>query len=1022
MKTSLRVFVCVLLAAAAAAPGFGQGRQTGSISGLVADEEGSPLPGAIVTLTGPALLGEAVFLTTGTGTFRFPSVPPGQDYQVRVEIPGFQPHLRTGLIVGVGRTTDVEVGMTVSTVTEQITVTAASPIVDVESSKLSVNYTSRFLASMPMNRDLYDIQNSIPGAVSEGVEYRRTSSILGGTVRSQLYALDGVPMNDPATNYSMANINVDVYEEIEFEVGAHPAEVGQTDSTYINIVTKSGGNVLSGGLTMYYTGEGLAENLFRSEQIRALNVNPPEKYTDYRDLSLNLGGPVVKDRIWFFLNGRRQVFGQANPLTPESRMARAGLSSPHYDLDHQEWLGFGKLTFQISNKIKYFGMLHYNHLYEPIYNNSFGSDAAFDYTRIWDHENTYTTTHQLNWILDQNTFLDIRGTYVWRFFPLHSRNEGEPTYYDNLEKVYWGTAGYNDEYIRKKILASASVTRFQDDILGAGHELKAGFEFEQSEYHRDWFRANPYYSYWADYKARNPYYYSTGSRQGRLRIRYCPPASGQWDVQDNIRRLSGFLQDSLTAGRLAVNLGLRLDHSYQYEPEQTRPELRYDYAPPMMNPVYADNPNALIEALDRQLAEQGYPISVWDPLTTPWKKVVQFTTLSPRVGIVYDIFGTGRTAVKVSFGRYYEPVWAAKYNGAQIFGAGSLDFRWNDLNRNSLMDLPPVDSYALSAFPEQDPAFNYYVADLKSPYMNELMAGIEHELVRDLKVGLQLVYKVNKNIVDDADMYNGYDPSLQDEDGPVWLPYTATDPGWDGKFGTADDGQLTVYGLREDRPVPTYHGINPPEAKREYWAAILSFDKRMTNRWQIKGSVLYGRFKGNVDPGYSATEGESTMFDNPNTLINAYGSVAFDRPFQLKIMGSYILPYDFVLSAYLQARSGSAWGRSFDRVYFPAGFGAQSTYAGSIRAEPDGSKWGPSYTNLDMRAEKEFTFGNLGRFSVYVDVFNVAGRSGVNLNENPFARLYSYASPPYQTLSSTYALITSIYGVRSFRLGARFQF
>lgn len=1026
MKHSLsRPLLFFLILLLAGGFGFAQ-RQTGAISGRVVDAERNPLPGATVTLSGPALMGTKDFVTAENGSFRFVALSPGRDFQLKVVIPGFQTVIRPGLIVSVGGTTEVDLVLEASAVSEEITVTAASPVVDVQATKTNVNYSAQFLASLPMNRDLYDIQNSIPGAISEGVEYRRMSSILGGTVRSQLYALDGVPLNDPATNYSMANINVDVYEEIEFEVGGHPAEVGQTDSTYVNIVTKSGGNKFSGGLVGYYTAKGLAEDLISKEQITALGVNPPEKYTDFKDLSLNFGGPIIKDKIWFFVNGRRLTFEQANPLTPENRMIALGIASDHYDMNHQEWMGFGKLTFQITPKIKYFGMLHYNHMYEPVYNNSFGNDADFSYTRIWDHENTYTTTHQFNWILDQNTFLDIRGTYVWRFFPLHSRNEGEYTYYDNQQKVYWGTAGYNDEYIRKKILASVSATRFQDDLLGASHEFKAGFEFEQSEYHRDWYRANPYYSYWANYLTRSPYYYSTSSRQGRLRIRICPDERGQWDVQDHVRRFSGYVQDSARAGRLVFNVGLRLDHSYQYEPPQSRPELRYDMGPELLNPIYADTPNILLEALIAQMAAdplQG--TSPWDALSlTQTKRVVEFTTLSPRLGVVYDVFGRGKTAVKASFGRYYEPVWSAKYNGGQIFGASSFDYRWNDLNANGLMDLPGTggDSYALSAYQEQDPTFNYYVENLKTPYTTEFSLGIDQEVAKEFRIGGQFLYKVNKNIVDDEDMYNGYDPDLTDGTGLVWLPYDATDPGWDGVFGNADDQTIRVYGLRSDRPVPTYHGVNPPEANRKYWAAIFTFDKRMSKRWQLKGSVLYGRFKGNCDPGYSATEGESTMFDNPNTLIYAYGSVAYDRPFQLKIMGTYVLPYDIIISAYIQARSGAGWGRTFDRVYFPTGFGAQSTYASSIRTEPDGSRWTPSYTNIDLRLEKEIALRNKLKISVYADVFNLAGRSGISINENPFARLFSAVATPYQTLSTTYKQITSVYGVRSFRLGARITF
>ncbi len=1025
----IKPLLFTVLALLLAVSGFAQ-RQTGTISGQVVDEEKNPLPGASVTLTGTAMMGSKDFVTTETGLFRFVALSPGSDYEVRVSMPGFTTMIRPGLIVSVGKTTDVEIVMEPSTVQEEITVTAASPTVDVQATKMNVNYSAQFPASIPMNRDLYDIQNSIPGAISEGIDYRRTSSILGGTVRSQLYALDGVPMNDPATFYSMANINVDVYEEIEFETGGHPAEVGQTDSTYVNIVTKSGGNRISGAATFYYTTKDFAEDLISLEDQQALNVNPPEKYTDYKDLSVNIGGPIVKDKVWFFLDGRRQTWDQAYPGTPENRMQAIGFTPDpetgiaiHYDLSHQEWMGFGKLTWQITKSLKYMGMLHYNHMYEPVYQNSVGTNDDYSSTWIWDHENTYTTTHQFNWVLNQNSFLDIRGTYIDRYFPLHSRNEGEYTYYDSAEQVYWGTHDYNDVYRRKKYLASAAMTYFADNLFNASHEFKGGIEFEQSEYHRDWYRANPYYSYWYDYAAGNPYYYSRTRNEGRLRIRMCPAEEGQWDVQDHVRRFSGYVQDSMTTGRLTLNLGLRLDFSYQYEPPQTRPGTLSNYIPPQADPTdpaFIANPNALIEAINQQFNDEDL-VSPYEALSTPYKRPVEFFTLSPRIGVVYDLRGDGRTALKASFGRYYEPVWSSKYNAAQIFGANSVSFRWTDENENGFMDLPPVDTYEPTSYPNQDPNYSFYVDNLKAPYMHEFMLGIEHELVKDFKIGLQGIYKVNKNIVEDSDINNGYDPTATDGVGLIWLPYTVTDYGMDGVLGTSDDKQLTVYGLREDRPVPSWYGFNPPEAKRTYWAAILTFEKRMTNKWQLKGSVLYSRFKGNADPGYSATEGQSGAFDDPNDMTYAYGSVAFDRPFQLKIMGSYILPYDFIVSAYFQARSGTGWGRTYDRVYFPDDAPTQASYT-YVRAEPDGTRWNPSYANLDLRIEKEFKFGKNYRFNLYADIFNVAGRSGYNINQNPYARLYFFDDPPEYRLSTTYSDITSIYGVRSFRLGARFSF
>lgn len=1001
-------------------------RQTGSIYGRVIDKEGNPLPGATVTISGPAMMGTNSYVTSEAGLFRFPSLLPGE-YEIKAEMPGFKTLIRKGIIVSVGRTTEVELELEVAKVEEEVTVVAASPVVDVQSTKISINYGTQFLTSIPMNRDLYDIQNTLPGAIADGADYRRTSSILGGTVRSQLYALDGVPMNDPATWYSMVNINVDVYEEIEFQVASLPAEVGQADSTYINIVTKSGGNKFSGGGVIYYTGDNFAQDLLTKEQIKALGVNPPEKYTDSRDFSLNLGGPVIKDRIWFFINGRRLTWDQAYAGTPETRMWRLGFTdSPHYDLRHEEWMGFAKLTFQVTKNLRYMGMLHYNHIYEPVYSNSVGVNYSFDATQIWDHENTYTTTHQFNWVLNQNTFLDIRGSYVWRYFPIRNRNEGQYMFYDNVEKVYWGTSDYNDIYHRIKIPITGSLTHFRDDFLGASHEIKAGAEFEQTEYHRDWFRANPYYSYWADWKTKNPYYYSTSGRRGRLRIRTCPPEEGMWDVQDNTRRFSAYVQDSLVAGRLAINLGLRFDYSYQYEPEQKRPQLRYKYGPYELNPAITD-PNALLEALraqwyaDPTLQSAGpFP---FDELTTPWKKVVEFKTLSPRIGFVYDLFGDGKTAFKISFSRYYEPVWSAKYNAAQIFGASSINYYWYDDNRNMLMDLPPTDRYVLTSYPNQDPNYNYYVKDLKCPYMNEVVTALEREIYKDFKLGLQFLWRENKNIVEDIDLNNGYDANAKDDKGPIWLPFTFTDPGWDGKWGTADDKQMTVYGLRADRPVPTWKGTNPPEAKRRYWAVILTFDKRMSNRWQLNGSVLYSSFKGNAAPTYGATEGESTMFDNPNTLINAYGATDFDRPLQIRIMGTYILPYDFIISAYLQYRSGSPWNRTIARVYFPADFAAQVQQAYvSVNAETPGTRRGAPYTMLDMRIEKSFKVGDLGKLGVYVDIFNLAGRNGVSVNQNPDPYLRFDKTPWAYEPSTVYGLITSCYGVRSFRLGMRFSF
>ncbi|MBA7661678.1 hypothetical protein ES703_69698 [subsurface metagenome] len=944
----------------------------------------------------------------------------------------------------------------ITAIEEEVTVTAESPTIDIQSSKMSVHYDTDFLLSIPHARDLYGITQSLPGSIEAepGREYTRMTSILGGTIRSTLYLLDGAIMNDPTTTYIAANVNVDIYEEIEIGIGSLPAEVGMTDTTVVNIVSKSGGNRFSGAVSAYYTGSSLAEDLWSEEQMEALNVVPPLKYSSYLDGSLSFGGPIIKDRLWFFLNGRRVSYEQDLPYTAHLKVQEIYDVNPDafhpndlkpYNLEHKDWLGFTKLTFQLTKNMKYMGMFHFNDVYEPIYSLRTGNNRAWGYTAIVDHEKVYTTSHHFNWILDQNTFLDIKGNYVNRHYPNMMRPETANNYtiYDRNQALYWGTTQYTDDYYRKRYGVSATITKFHDNLFGASHEFKAGVEWEDTIYARDRCRGyeqgdNPYRTYWRKFATQNKYYYSTSGKRGRLYIHPYSHLGGGMVGEDNTRRYSAFAQDSITTGKMAINVGLRFDHSWAYEPEQTRPELlHYKVGPEFLNPNLQYDPNILLRALNDQYhsdpAVEYNQLSPLDPYTFPYRKTIEFTTLSPRIGLIYDLFGDGKTAIKLSFSRYYEPIFSGKYNAPQLFG-GSMQWNWYDLNANGYMDLPrdatdsqyldPTgDRYTLRSYNNQDPDYVYY-QDVKAPYMHEFIVGIEHELMKDFRIGARFIYKVNKNITEDVDRNNGYDINAKDDQGrPIWLPYTVTDPGWDGDFNTTEDNQqLTVYGLAKYAPTPSWVGTTPEGLKRDYMAGVLTFDKRMSDRWQLRGSIIYSAYKGNADPGYSATEGENTLLDNPNTLINYYGRTRYDHPLQIKLLGTVMLPYDFIITAYFQHRSGSPWARTLSRVYFPDDHGAQSDYASDVLTEAIGTRRNPSITVLDMRMEKSFTFGEFGKLSLYADIFNIGARRTLSVERNPNADLNFFEDPREYELDSEYRRINSVSGVRSVRLGVRWSF
>jgi hypothetical protein len=396
--------------------------------------------------------------------------------------------------------------------------------------------------------------------------------------------------------------------------------------------------------------------------------------------------------------------------------------------------------------------------------------------------------------------------------------------------------------------------------------------------------------------------------------------------------------------------------------------------------------------------------------------MVHFSNFSPRIGLVYDLFGNGKTAAKLSFSRYYEPVWMYKYNYGNILQQAYLTIRWIDTNANKQFDLPPIDSYSVTGYPNQDVTYNYYPEDLKNMYTDEIIVGVDHELIANFKLGLSYIMKRNRNIVEDIDINNGYDTS-----NPNWIPYTFTDPGWDGQFGTSDDQEFTVYGLSASAPLKLLKSGNPEGAKRNYDAVAVTLEKRMANKWQLKGSLIYGSYKGNIGAGYDDTDGDTSAFDTPNWLINNYGPLYFDRPLQIKLIGTFILPYDFVVSFYASHMSGKPWNRTLDRVYFPSGLQLQQSYVG-INAEKPGSRRENSITNLDLRVSKDIRFGKYGHLSVYVDFFNVGMSKHIDINQNPGGYVYAYQTPPKYTISSVYKQITGVTGEFATRLGLKYSF
>jgi outer membrane receptor protein involved in Fe transport len=617
----------------------------------------------------------------------------------------------------------------------------------------------------------------------------------------------------------------------------------------------------------------------------------------------------------------------------------------------------------------------------------------------------------LTYIIDQNAFVEFRSGFVFKrlFAPsiADMRNDPLPQITDRATNQRWGAYGINELQDRYKWNYGLTLTKFLDNFLGADHEFKVGAEYGTWNTSFDRGRKMPHSVGW--FNGTPWYYHDTQPYVGRITLNQALPlGQGPRDLT-KCWRISAFIQDNVKLGkRLSLNLGLRYDHENASRPEEVRP----GYVDPNFNGLS----NILLPDF----------FATYEMVAPEIKNFFVLGRFQPRIGVVYDIFGNGRTAFKASFARYYDSILGHNLGNVHPFDK-SVTFYWYDLNRNGIIDLPPADSYTPVSVPRliTDPEEIKSLIDpnLKAPYVDEFIAGIQHELFRDFSLTAQFIYKENKSLQETLDLANPLD-------GDMWLPYTVTEPGDDGKFGTSDDRNLTVYALKKTAESPLLYRTNIDDLKRKYWAVEFNFFKRMSGNWQFSGTVTYSKQYGNIGSGYYDSQGGRGFYTDPNNLINMWGRGTWDRPLQIKLMGTVKLPYGFNVSTFYRYMSGApvAEGESsnptqYNRsmtVYFPKtvdGFAVKNASV-KVKAEPIGSKRNSPTSLLDLRVEKVFRvpFGTLG---FYVDVFNALGSYRLSMNQDPGG--YIYADGSFSRYP-TYGQVLIAEGARVIKLTLRYTF
>jgi hypothetical protein len=300
-RTLFASFVVSLLAAGSAVAQTSEG----SLRGYVKDEQSGVLPGVTVTATSPALLSPVIAVSESDGLYRLNNLPPGT-YTMTAELAGFATYRQQGILARAGSTFSIDIVMKVGNLAETITVSGDSPMVEISSPSSTLNVQGELMRAAPVtsSRLFTDVVEMAPGVESRNVTSNpgRAMYFHGATLYAHAFQLEGAPAASyyDGSPYTM-NMGGDVIQDVELKLGGVDAASPLSTGVVMNIITPRGGNIFKGSAAYAY--QPLAWNGSNTQSGQVQGGLPRVQSTKQWDLSL--GGPVVKDLVWFFSSYRR---------------------------------------------------------------------------------------------------------------------------------------------------------------------------------------------------------------------------------------------------------------------------------------------------------------------------------------------------------------------------------------------------------------------------------------------------------------------------------------------------------------------------------------------------------------------------------------------------------------------------------------------------------------------------------------------------------------------------------------------
>lgn len=931
---------------------------TGNIVGVVSDSSGGVMPGVNITVSGPTIQGTRTTVTESNGTYRVTLLPPG-NYTVVYELDGFAVLTREGVLVGVGRTSTINTTLQVATLSDAVTVTGETPLVDLQSVARGTNYDDRLLSSLPTgSRNFGGVMTTTPGI--QVTAYDVGGSNMGTNTGFRTYGLsgqwnvrvDGVTTQDTASNLNLY-FDYGAISEMQVSAAMNSAE-SNVPGAAVNMTVKSGGNEFRGMVLYDWQGPSLqSDNLTPELQQKGIGVT--DEFDRYHDLNLNGGGPIKKDTLWWFYSFRDQGLGLATQMLDESGVPGAIFTT---SLQNHTL----KTNYQINqnNSLSFMGMTS-----RKRYDRGGRGPNAYLYTFDSVGEQwTLTYVQKGEWqrtIGSKATFqAAVAGENYDAPYRIHPGSQPQTPVRDlgAVQTVRGSWTGDNPGLTTGGLFRDSSRKWQYDGVLNyflATHSIKSSYGViwvdRRSIQHGP--QASPG-------QVRGVVLYTRNGVPDQFQTQNTP-----FNYQSSMWQNYFYFQDKWQVTRkLVANLGIRWDRYLSHYPAQ-------------------GNDGIGAFAVPTRVEARTLPV---------------FNNWVPRLGTIYDLFGNGRTALKLNYGRYAEDpdisfAQAANPNTTPITNRyawdGTLPITPELVSRSRLL------STSGQFVPtEIDP-------DIQNAIVDQYLVGVDQQVANNLAVSVNWVrmnrYRTRVTI-NRAQPTSGY------------APVTAIDPGRDGVRGTADDRPWTVF----ERIVPagTDNYLTNLDTGEYYDTIEVNGTKRFSNGDQF----IFG---------WSKTDRH--LGDNPSLDPNLQHFNGANRPvtnnWTFKLLGTFSLPYDLSLSGSYTLQNGEAESRtvSFNPALLVNRTTPLAQGTTSVVVEPSGSYYRENIALTNIRLEKKFRGLGIGRnhtLSGLIEVYNIQNANtitGINTQTGTTIDNTGQTVP-------TFGRYTQAISPRIARLGVRYTF